>query len=101
MPSLIAIFVLLQGAGNGVVSIVRPVLIATLLSRRNFGAVSGKAATAFMAGTAFGPTFGSLIWEIGGYDLVINLAIVMPLVGLILLLAAARYPSSVSDDDPE
>jgi len=101
MPSLIAIFVLLQGAGNGVVSIVRPVLIATLLSRRNFGAVSGMAATAFMAGTAFGPTFGSLIWEIGGYDLVINLAIAMPLVGLILLLAAARYPSSVSDDDPE
>ena len=83
------------------VSIVRPVLIATLLSRRNFGAVSGMAATAFMAGTAFGPTFGSLIWEIGGYDLVINLAIAMPLVGLILLLAAARYPSSVSDDDPE
>ncbi len=101
MPSLIAIFVLLQGAGNGVVSIVRPVLIATLLSRRNFGAVSGMAAAAFMAGTAFGPTFGSLIWEIGGYDLVINLAIAMPVVGLVLLLAAARYPSTVSDDDPE
>ena len=101
MPSLIAIFVLLQGAGNGVVSIVRPVLIATLLSRRNFGAVSGMAATAFMAGTAFGPTFGSLVWEAGGYDLVINLAIAMPVIGLLLLLAAARTPSTVSDDDPE
>ena len=101
MPSLIAIFVLLQGAGNGVVSIVRPVLIATLLSRKNFGAVSGMAAAAFMAGTAFGPTFGSLIWEIGGYDLVINLAMAMPVIGLVLLLAAARFPSSISDNDPE
>lgn len=101
MPSLIAIFVLLQGAGNGVVSIVRPVLIATLLSRRNFGAVSGLAATVFMAGSAFGPTFGSLVWEAGGYDLVINIAIAMPVIGLLLLLAAARTPSSVSDEDPE
>ena len=101
LPSLIAIFVLLQGAGNGVVSIVRPVLIATLLSRRNFGAVSGMAAAAFMAGTAFGPTFGSLVWEAGGYDLVIDIAIAMPVVGLILLFGAIRFPSTVSDDDPE
>ncbi len=101
VPSLIAIFVLLQGAGNGVVSIVRPVLVATLLSRRDFGVVSGLVAVAFMAGSAFGPTIGSLIWGIGGYDLVITLAIVMPAIGLVLLLVAAQFASPVPDDGSE
>ncbi|NKB59259.1 MAG: MFS transporter [Alphaproteobacteria bacterium] len=101
IPSLIVLFVLLQGAGNGVVSIVRPVLVATLLSRRDFGVVSGMTAVAFMAGSAFGPTIGSLIWEAGGYDLVIQLAIAIPLVGLLLLLTAAHFSSPVSDEDPE
>jgi MFS family permease len=99
IPSLIVLFVLLQGAGNGVVSIVRPVLVATLLSRRNFGVISGLTAVAFMAGSAFGPTIGSLIWEAGGYDLVISVAIVMPVIGLILLLVAARFSSPVLEDE--
>lgn len=99
MPSLIVLFVLLQGAGNGVVSIVRPVLVATLLSRRNFGVVSGLTAVAFMAGSALGPTIGSLIWEVGGYDLVITVAVAMPALGLILLLVAARFSSPVLEDE--
>jgi len=99
IPSLIVLFVLLQGAGNGVVSIVRPVLVATLLSRRNFGVISGLTAVAFMAGSAFGPTIGSLIWEAGGYDLVISVAIVMPVIGLILLLVAGRFSSPVLEDE--
>ncbi len=99
IPSLIVLFVLLQGAGNGVVSIVRPVLIATLLSRRDFGVVSGMAAVVFMAGSAFGPTIASLIWEIGGYDLVISLAIAMPVIGLALLLVAAKTASPISEDE--
>ena len=90
VPSLIVVFVILQGAGVGVTSIVRPVLVATMLGRRNFGVVSGLMAVYIVAGSAAGPIIGSLIWETGGYDLMIVFAIALSATGLLLLLAAAR-----------
>ena len=86
---LLAVFVLLQGAGNGVNSIIRPVLIADFLGRRNFGLVSGMIAIPFVGGSALGPTLGSIIWVRGGYDSVLVAAFAISLFGLVMLRFAS------------
>jgi MFS family permease len=62
-PGLIFGFALLQGAGIGLSSILRPVLLAEVLGRRGFGMISGAAAVAPILGTAAGPVFGA--WLLG------------------------------------
>ena len=98
-PILIVIFVLLQGAGYGVTSILRPVLVAELLGRRKFGVVAGMLAVPFLAVFALAPMLASLIWGLGGYDLVIWMAIVASLVGLAALLLVARSPTVPDQQD--
>jgi MFS family permease len=90
-PWLVAAFVLLHGAGYGTASIVRPVLTAEVLGRRRFGAIAGMLAIPFMGGFAIGPTTAALLWEAGGYDLVVGLAVAMVIAGLGAVIAAARW----------
>ena len=87
---LIVAFVILHGAGNGMVSIVRPVVTAELLGRQSFGIISGMIALPFMFGLAAAPTLAALVWEAGGYDLVIELSIVVPLLGLLAFIVATK-----------
>lgn len=87
--AFLAGFVLLQGAGYGVTSIVRPVFIAERLGRENFGIVSGLLAIAFLGGMALSPTIAALIWGAGGYDHVIWFALGASIIGL-MALAGAR-----------
>lgn len=89
-PGLVVGFVILQGAGIGVTSIVRPVVIAELLGRRDFGIIAGLLAAPYMAGYAVAPTVAALVWEAGGYDLVLLLAVSATAVALAALLAAWR-----------
>ena len=100
-PILIVIFVLLQGAGYGVTSILRPVLVAELLGRRKFGVVAGMLAVPFLAVFALAPMLASLIWGLGGYDLVIWMAVVASLVGLAALLLVGRSASAADGWGPD
>jgi MFS family permease len=93
---LIIVFVVLQGAGNGVSSIVRPLLNAELLGRKNFGLISGVMALPFIGGFAAGPFISALLWEIGGYDTVLLFAVVISMIGVGTLLLAARSASHQS-----
>ena len=95
MLPLIFTFVILQGAGYGVTSIVRPVITAELLGRENFGVISGMLAVPFMLGYAAAPTVAAVIWSFGGYDMVITLAMVISGIGLIALLTARRAAGSL------
>ncbi len=88
IPGLVVVFVICHGAGNGVTSIIRPVVTAELLGRRNFGAVSGLLAVSFVGGIAVAPTVAAVVWEAGGYDLVLLLAIAAAALGLLALSAA-------------
>ena len=90
---LIAIFVILQGAGYGVLSIIRPILIAELLGHKDFGIIAGLLAVGFVIGTAIAPTLGSLLWIYGTYDLVIIFAIGIPAMALFALAGAWRSQS--------
>jgi MFS family permease len=89
-PGFVVGFVILMGAGIGVNSIVRPVVIAELLGRRNFGLISGLLAMPTTIGYALAPTLAALIWERGGYDLVLVVALAVTLIGLAALLWAWR-----------
>ncbi len=87
---LLAIFVIFQGAGYGLVSVVRPVITAFVLGQDGFGTKSGMIALPYMLGFAAGPTFAALLWQVGGYDLVILSSMVLVLAGFGALQLARR-----------
>ncbi len=94
IPALLVSFVLFQGAGHGVISILRPVIIAEYLGKKDFGLIAGVLAAIYLVGYALGPTVGSFIWEIGGYDRVIEFAITMTIIAfaaLVLARAIAKH----------
>lgn len=91
IPGLLVAFVLFQGAGNGFVSILRPVIIAEYLGRKDFGLVAGILAGAYLFGFALAPVVGSLIWEIGGYDRVIEFALGMAAISFLSLIVARIF----------
>ena len=93
VPVLLVAFVLFQGSGYGVTSIVRPVVTADFLGRTNFGVISGLLALPFIIATAAAPTIAAFVWERGGYDRVIQLAIVAAGIGLASILLAASLTS--------
>ena len=89
-PSLLVGFVVLQGAGIGIASVMRPVVTAELLGRRNFGVVSGMIGLMHMGGYALGPSVSAMVWAWGGYDRVIVLAVGAAVAAMAGLLAAWR-----------
>ena len=89
IPMLVVVFVLFQGSGFGLTSIIRPVITAELLGRKNFGVISGMIALPYLTATAVAPTVAAFVWESGGYDRVILLALAAAVVGLMSLLLAA------------
>lgn len=91
LPALVVLFVILQGSGHGVTSIMRPVITREILGARNFGAISGAVAVPYLLAWAMAPLAGSLLWEAGGYDLAIIVVIVLAVIGLILYRAALRF----------
>ena len=90
VPALVIGFVVLQGAGIGVASVMRPVITAELLGTRNFGVVSGLIGLMHMSGYAIGPSVSALVWASWGYDRVILIAIAAAAIAIAALLAAWR-----------
>lgn len=88
-PAFAFAFAAMQGAAYGVTSILKPAITAEFLGRTGFGAIAGWLALPALAGSAFAPHLGSLIWEIGGYDLVIPAAAGMAVLGVLCVVALA------------
>ena len=97
LPGFLAGFVLFQGAGFGVMSIMRPVMTAEIFGRINFGMISGSLAAPYLGAAAAAPTIAALIYWVGGYDWVILFAIGASGLGLVSLLAAPTRSSSSND----
>ena len=87
---LVVVFVILQGAGFGVTSITRPVIIAECFGHRNYGAIAGALALPMTAASALAPTLAALIWSAGGYDLVVGFTFCTALIGCLVMLMVAR-----------
>lgn len=97
---LVVLFVLLQGAGFGVTSITRPVIIAESFGHRNYGAIAGALALPLTAAAALAPTLAALIWSLGGYDLVVGFTFCSALIGCLAMLAVARLNRSRGEGNP-
>lgn len=94
-PILIFAFALAQGAGAGLMSILRPVLIAEVLGRSGFGVISGAVAVAPILASAAAPSVGAGLLALGGPDLVYAACLVLAGLGLalvIVLLARRQDP---------
>ena len=89
-PTLVVAFVILFGAGYGIVSIIRPLIARDILGENKIGAKLGAMSLLYLVGTASAPFLGSLIWGVGGYNLVLPVLIGSVLVGLSLYLVAHR-----------
>ncbi|MEQ8354713.1 MAG: MFS transporter [Kiloniellaceae bacterium] len=94
VPVMLVPFVILQGSGHGVTSIMKPLVIGDVLGRANFGAVSGHQAMIFKLTVAAAPFVGALLWELGSYDLVLGVMLAAALLGLVFFLLAARLRPS-------
>lgn len=91
-PVLVFGFAALQGAGAGLISILRPLLIADILGRRGFGAISGAVAVAPILAAAAAPSVGALMLGFGGPGLIYGscLALAVGAVGISVVLLRQR-----------
>ncbi|MBO9452855.1 MFS transporter [Tropicibacter sp. R16_0] len=94
-PGFLSGFVILFGSAYGTVSILRPLLAREILGEANFGAKSGALALPYLAGAAMAPYLGSLIWTLGGYDLMLLVLLGVITLGAALHLKAHRFKSTV------
>lgn len=93
-------FVLLFGAGYGMVSVIRPVVAREVLGSADFGLKTGFLAFFYLIGSAISPYVGSIVWGVGGYNLVLAAQIGLALAGLMLfrlVVFFSKSPRVVSD----
>ena len=86
-PLLIFGFALAQGAGAGLMSILRPLLIAEVLGRPGFGAISGAVAVAPILASAAAPSVGAGLLALGGPGLVYASCLTLAALGFAVTLA--------------
>jgi MFS family permease len=84
LPGLIFAFALLQGAGAGLSSNLRPLLVADILGRRGFGTVSGAVAVTPILASAAAPSVGAALLHFGGPPVVFASCLVMAVSGFAL-----------------
>ena len=83
-PVLVFVFAAVQGASVGMVSILRPVLIAEIMGVENFGAVSGTIASVPIFATAMAPLIGAVLLESGGVTGLLFASLCLALIALVL-----------------
>lgn len=83
-PWLIFVFAALQGTGAGLFSILRPVLVAELLGRAGFGAVSSAISVGPVLANAAAPALGAVMLRYGGADLVYVVCLALTIFAFIL-----------------
>ncbi len=69
-PVLIFAFAALQGAGAGLFSILRPVLVGDFLGKSGFGAISSAISVGPVLANAAAPALGAMMLRYGGADMV-------------------------------
>lgn len=90
VPGLVFGVAVVQGAGIGLLSILRPVLIAAVLGRRGFGAVSGAVAVAPILASAAAPSVGAWLLDRGGPGLIYDACVAMAVAALAFGVVLAR-----------
>lgn len=97
---LVVVFVILQGAGFGITSPTRPVIIAECFGPRSYGVIAGALALPLTAASSLAPTLAALIRSAGGYDLVVAFTFCAALIGCLAMTAMARLSRTGSSERP-
>jgi MFS family permease len=82
-----------QGAGYGVLTLMRPTSVREVLGQERFGAKAGAVAAPGLFAFALAPALGAGVADAFGYGAMIWLAFVAPLVGIACLAATPRQKS--------
>lgn len=89
-PVLVFLVVAIQGAGIGLMSIMRPMLVADVLGRRGFGSVSGAAAVSSILASAAAPSFGAFLLDHIGAGAIFASLILFSASGLAMAMVLIR-----------
>jgi hypothetical protein len=93
-------FGLIYGAGNGILTIVRGLVVPEMLSRRDYGTLNGLLAAPSMVAKALAPVAAAWVWTRGsGYDAVVDVVLACSLLGLAGFAAAAFLNGRTDDED--
>jgi len=87
----LAVFGIVYGAANGIMTIVRGIAVPGMITRDAYGALNGFLAAPGTAARALGPVAGAFLWAAAGsYDLFLVVAIIgSALVALSFAIAAS------------
>ena len=88
-------FILFNSAAFGSMAILKPLVQNDIFGKMNFGNIHGILAICFMSGSIAGPWIGSLIWNVGGYNLLIILFFILAICGNISALVLKNYKPKV------
>jgi len=89
------LFILFNSAAFGSMAILKPLVQNDIFGKMNFGNIHGILAICFMSGSIAGPWIGSLIWNVGGYNLLIILFFILAICGNISALVLKNYKPQV------
>lgn len=89
---LVFAFALLQGAANGVLTILRPLLVAEDLGAEGFGAIAGLLSIPTLAASAVAPMLGAGLMAVGGWPALVGMAGLLACAALLL----ARAPKGMA-----
>ena len=89
------LFILFNSAAFGSMAILKPLVQNDIFGKMNFGKIHGILAICFMSGSIAGPWIGSLIWSVGGYNLLIILFFILAICGNISALVLKNYKTKV------
>lgn len=92
--AIFAVFALMYGAGNGVMTIVRGTIPVELYGKAHYGAVNGAMAAPVLISKALGPVAAAFAWAaFGGYDGVVKTLATVGVLSLLFFLFATRFRS--------
>ena len=89
------LFILFNSGAIGSMAILKPLVQNDIFGKVNFGNIHGVLAICFMSGSIAGPWIGSLVWNIGGYNLLIILFFILAILGNISALILKKYETKV------
>ncbi len=89
------LFILFNSGAIGSMAILKPLVQNDIFGKVNFGNIHGVLAICFMSGSIAGPWIGSLVWNIGGYNLLIILFFILAILGNLSALILKKYETKV------
>jgi len=87
---LVLVFAIFQGAGYGVVGILRAVVTREVLGQQNFGAIAGAVSLPALLAFAAAPFLGAVLMNMAGPVPLLMLCIIAALMGAAMLRVTAR-----------